>query len=106
MRWTASQAAEGFIKAGVLLMQWNGVLSDPASGLSNVSVQQPFAIWAKPMLVYTCFPYSSYYHVCRYQNQWLPLLASAVQDGIDISRLIPPLDIAFAWHVSLPVAVV
>ena len=26
-----------------------------------------------------------------------------MQEGIDISRLIPPLDIAFAWHVSLPV---
>ena len=25
-----------------------------------------------------------------------------MQEGIDISRLIPPLDIAFAWHVSFP----
>lgn len=40
-------------------------------------------------------------HVCRYQTQWLPLLASAVQEGLDTSRLIPPLDIAFVWHVSL-----
>jgi len=38
--------------------------------------------------------------LCRYKTQWLPLLASAVKEGIDISKMIPPVDIAFAWHVS------
>ncbi|KAL3161757.1 hypothetical protein ABBQ38_008852 [Trebouxia sp. C0009 RCD-2024] len=37
--------------------------------------------------------------VQRYQTQWLPLLASALKEGLDTSKLIPPLDIAFAWHV-------
>lgn len=35
----------------------------------------------------------------RYHTVWLPLLASALKEGLDTSKLVPPLDIAFAWHV-------
>lgn len=37
----------------------------------------------------------------RYQSLWIPLLEAATRKGVDISRLVPPLDIAWVWHVSV-----
>jgi len=38
--------------------------------------------------------------LCRYQSLWIPLLEAATKDGVDMDRLVPPIDIAWVWHVS------
>ena len=38
--------------------------------------------------------------LCRYQSLWIPLLEVATKNGVDMDRLVPPIDIAWVWHVS------
>ncbi|DBA79621.1 TPA: hypothetical protein ACH3X1_008305 [Trebouxia sp. C0004] len=35
----------------------------------------------------------------RYQSLWIPLMETATKDGVDMDRLVPPIDIAWVWHV-------
>ena len=47
----------------------------------------------RPMCYKRCYS-------CRYQTLWMPFLTAAKQENLDMSRLVPPIDIAWAWHVS------
>ena len=38
--------------------------------------------------------------LCRYQSLWIPLLEATTKTGVDMDGLVPPIDIAWVWHVS------